>query len=657
MAATQSSSDRLFSTTGQQKTDHNVNGNGYSTNGLGKRVAPGKGPIRVGGASGGYTDRQRSVLSFAKDSDVDVIIGDWMSEMTMEWHGVAKQEDVAKGLSDDERTGMFDPSFLGTLTPALRYLEERSVKVAVNAGASDAQMLARLVEKAVHEQGLNLKVAWIQGDEVFDVVQQLLKKGEKFENICFGGNLEDWPFEPITAQCYLGGAGIAEAFRHGADIVICGRVSDAAPVIGAAMWWHGWDRDTQFDEIAGALVAGHLIECSTYMCGGYYSGFKDLFDGCENIGFPIAAINSDGTFILEKEPNTGGLVSVATATSQLLYEIQGPQYYGSDVVAVLEGIEMTQIGKDQVLVQGVKGNPPPTTTKVGLTARGGYQAEFHYYLCGLDLKQKAEWTERQIRHSIGKDAEKYTLLKFSLNGWCQENPENQDVATVDFRIMIQTKDKAIIGSSNMVGFQRYCMENFLASCPGASIENDLRQSSPKEFFEYWAALLPQSELKHSVELLWSQQSIPVPVASNCKDYGKTYETRQWSYETKDPARLTSFGPTTRAPLGYVVLGRSGDKASDANLALFVRHQDEWDWLRSLMTIPMIKQLLGPEYNGKDVDRFEIPALRAVHFLLHDHLDRGWGAGSTYDGLGKNVCEYVRAKWVDIPNEFLRRGRI
>jgi hypothetical protein len=646
-----------MTTAKRQKVTHNVNGNGHAGAGLGKRCKQGQGPIRIGGASGGFTDRQRSILSFAKDCDVDVIVGDWMSEMTMSWHGVAKKDDISKGLKNDQRTPMFDPSFLGTMRPALPYLQERNVKVAVNAGASDAELLAKMVQDSVDEMKLSLKVAWIQGDEVFDVVQQLLKKGEKFSNICFGGNLEDWPFEPLTAQCYLGGAGIAAAFENGADIVICGRVSDAAPVIGASMWWHGWDRETQFDEIAGSLIAGHLIECSTYVTGGYYSAFKQLIDGCENIGFPIAAINSDGTFILEKEPDTGGEMSVGTATSQLLYEIQGPQYYGSDVVAVLEGIQMTQLAKDQVLVKGVKGNPPPTTTKVGLTAKGGYQAEFHYYLCGLDLDAKAEWTKKQILQSIGDDIKKYSLLKFSLNGWSQENPENQDVATVDFRILVQTKDKSVIGSGNMIGFQRSCMENFLGSCPGASIENDLRQSAPKEFFEYWAALLPQSEVRHSVELPWSQKSIAIPPAASCKDYGLTYDTRQWSYETKDPVDLSSFGPTTRGPLGWVVLGRSGDKASDCNVGFFTRYEDEWDWLRSLMTIDRMKELLGPEYNGKDIDRFEIPAIRAVHFLLHDHLDRSWGASSTYDGLGKNLCEYIRAKWVDIPNMFLRRGTI
>lgn len=614
-------------------------------------------PIRIGGASGGFTDRQRSILSFARDNDVDVIIGDWMSEMTMQWHGATKAESANTGQTIPASIGAFDPSFIGTLTPALPYLQQRRVKVAVNAGASDPEKLASLVSAIIQEQGLDLKVAWIQGDEVMDVVRSLMQHGEKFENICFGGNLEDWPFEPIAAQCYLGGAGIAEAFRAGADIVICGRVSDAAPTIGAAMWWHDWDRNKDLDAVAGSLVAGHMIECSSYVCGGYYSGFKELFHGCENIGFPIAAIDKDGSFILEKEPNTGGEISVATATSQLLYEIQGPLYYGSDAVALLEGIQMRQLAKDRVLVTGVKGSPPPTTTKVGITARGGYQAEFHFYMCGLDLKEKAEWTERQIRHSMGENVDKFSCLKFTLNGWCQENPENQDVATVDLRVFVQTKDKDILGASSMVGFQRWCMENFLQSAPGASIGNDLRQNTGKEFFEYWAALLPQSEISHVVNLPWLNQTIPVPPASHLKDYGKTYATRQWSYDTPNPFDLSSFGPTTRGPLGWVALGRSGDKASDANVGFFVRRDDEWDWLRSYLTVSKMKKLLGPEYNGKDIDRFEIPAIRAVHFMLHDHLDRGWSATSTYDGLGKNVCEYLRAKHVDIPDLFLERGKV
>lgn len=197
------------------------------------------------------------------------------------------------------------------------------------------------------------------------------------------------------------------------------------------------------------------------------------------------------------------------------------------------------------------------------------------------------------------------------------------------------------------------MENFLQSCPGASLDNDQRQSEGKPYWEYYVTLLPQSEVKHRVELPWAGKSIEIPVQKNVRT---DYPRDQKSYETSSPADLSSFGPTTRGPLGWIVGGRSGDKASDANVGFYVRHDDEWDWLRSVLTIEKVGQLLDGSNKGKKIERFEIPGIRAVHFLLRDHLDRGFNSTSEYDTLGKNVCEYLRAKYVDIPNKFLRRGR-
>jgi hypothetical protein len=424
------------------------------------------------------------------------------------------------------------------------------------------------------------------------------------------------------------------------------------------MWWHGWDRETQFDEIAGALVTGHLLECSSYVAGGYYSGFKRLFDGCENVGFPIGALEHDGTCVLTKEANTGGIINVGSVTSQLLYEIQGPQYYGSDVVALLEGLQMTQEGDNVVRISGVKGKPPPTTTKVGLTAVGGYQAEFQFYFVGLDIEDKCEWTERQIRASMGDNIKRFSRLEFQRIGTPPSDPRDQNSATASLRIFGQSKERALMvkDTIEVPGFNRWCLENFLQSAPGATVSNDIRLSAGKEFYEYWVALLPQEHVAHRIHLLWRDGAdavVDIPPAAAMQ----VYETRQWSYETKAPVPLETFGKTTRGPLGWRVLGRSGDKASDANVGLFVETDEEWEWLRSLLTIEKMKELLGAEYNGGLVERFEIPGLRAVHFLLHDHLDRSYNATSTLDGLGKNVCEFVRARHVDIPNKFLRLGRI
>lgn len=193
---------------------------------------------------------------------------------------------------------------------------------------------------------------------------------------------------------------------------------------------------------------------------------------------------------------------------------------------------------------------------------------------------------------------------------------------------------------------------------GASLGNDMRQAEAKPYYEYHPSLLPQSALKQKVHLLWDppngESIIEMPLAPEFR----TYDRQQPSYETKDPVAVDSFGPTVRLPLGRIVLGRSGDKCSDCNVGLFVRHDDEWDWLRSFLTVSRIRELLGPEEDhGKPIDRFEMPNIRAVHFLLHDHLDRGYDACSTYDTLGKNCCEYLRSRVVDLPKKFVDRGTL
>jgi len=291
-----------------------------------------------------------------------------------------------------------------------------------------------------------------------------------------------------------------------------------------------------------------------------------------------------------------------------------------------------------------------------ITAFAGWQAEYHVYLCGLDIEEKCKWTEDQIRYELGPETlSKFTCLKFMQNGSSVVDARNQDVATVDFRVFAQTPDRELLSMRNPNGFFRRSMTTFLQSCPGASLGNDMRQAEGKPYYEYHPSLLPQEKVKQRVHLLFDgakQPIIEMPLAPEFRSFAR----QQPSYETKNPVDLASFGPTVRLPLGRIVLGRSGDKCSDCNVGFFVRHDDEWDWLRSFLTVAKIRELLGPEEDkGKPIDRFEMPNIRAVHFLLHDHLDRGYDACSTYDTLGKNACEYLRARTVDVPKKFADRG--
>lgn len=432
------------------------------------------------------------------------------------------------------------------------------------------------------------------------------------------------------------------------------------------------------DRYISSVVRRQLfpLTLANIISGGYYSGFKDMLKHGKhiNIGFPIVEIDSTGGIILTKEKNTGGVVNVGSVISQLLYEIQGPLYYNCDAVADLTDIKIEQLSEDRVLIHGIKGTPPPPTTKVGITAPAGYQAEFHFFMVGLDMEEKCRWTEEQCRYAIGDNIKKFSLLKFHQNGSSPIDAVNQDLATVDFRMFAQSRDREIMRTDVAECFNMWAFHTLLQSAPvrsiviiierksganihpqGVSLSNDLRQLQPKPYYEYWVALLPQSSINHRVHCLYLDQKV---VDVGCPKITRTYPRQQPSYETKNPVSLDTFGPTVCAPLGYIVLGRSGDKASDCNVGFFVRHDDEWDWLRSVLTVGKIRELLGPqEDSGKPIDRFEMANIRAVHFLLHDHLDRGYNACSNYDTLGKNACEYLRAKTLDIPKKFLDRGRV
>lgn len=462
-----------------------------------------------------------------------------------------------------------------------------------------------------------------------------------------------------------------EALRAGADIVICGRVADAAPTMAAAAYWHNWTKRS-YAELAHALVAGHMIECSYYVTGGNYSGFKSLpTTRSPLLNLPIASIKPDGTFHIGMDDveGRGGEVSLGTCRAQLLYELQGKRYYNSDVVAIVDQIKMRQVGPNSVYIYNVGHEKPPPTTKVGITAKGGYQAEAHYFIAGLDIREKAAMLEKQLRYCLNTNS--FSKLTFTTTGSCAPNPDSLDSATIDFRIFAQSKTLEALSPAN---FLKPCLNIVMSTYPGATFGMEQRHGLPKPYFEYFVTIIPQSVVKHIAHVPFSkiQTKFDIPAPTETTPYILEQEIE----EAIDALPLHSFGPSTNAPLGHVVHARSGDKGSDANVGFFVNHEDEWQWLRSLLSTSYLRTLLQNSYTGNRIERFELPHLygeysgthlfksaltkmlvQAVHFLLKNHLDRGVAATSMYDALGKNLAEYLRAKHVQIPTKFLARGRI
>jgi hypothetical protein len=427
------------------------------------------------GASGSVFDRQCIFGDLIRSEEqVDVIVGDWMSEGNMPAAASRKLAGEAQDHSnalDISHQFLGEPGyerrFLDLLEPVLPLIAQKKIKIAVNAGAADTQLLDQEVQALIRKAGLSLKTAWVSGDEVMGKIDEKLTKGDTLlENIYTGEKLSKWPFKPIYAQAYLGSFGVAKAFEEGADIVVCGRVADASLCMGAAVWWHGW-KQGELQKLAAAFVAGHLVECTSYLTGGNFSGFKKV-PGILNLGLPIAEVGHDGDLIMKKSKDTGGVLTVETCKSQLLYEIQGPwsvsrmlrcydkrspllRYFNSDVTAQVDQIKFTEIAPNTVRVSNIIGLPPPPTAKVGVSAVGGFQAELHWALVGLDIEAKAELLEKQIRMNIGeKQCSRFSLLKFTTNGRAPDNPKSQAAATVDFRIFAQSKDEDDFSLDNFV---------------------------------------------------------------------------------------------------------------------------------------------------------------------------------------------------------------
>ncbi|KAH7303854.1 hypothetical protein B0I35DRAFT_364298 [Stachybotrys elegans] len=601
-----------------------------------------KRPVRIMNISGSPVDK-REILSrvAASDEPVDIFTGDWMSELNMPSRAV----DYTQGLDIG-----YEPTFLEALEPALGNLAKKKIRLAVNAGVVATKDLYDEVVKMVNQKGLDLTVAWVEGDAVMDMVRTLRESGTKFTHISAGIDLDSWNYEPVFAQCYLGGWAIAKALEAGADIVVCGRVADASPTIGAAAWWHGWAR-TDYDQLARALMAGHLIECSTYVTGGNYTGFKSLdWDLIHDLGYPIAEIAADGDVIITKNEGTGGVVNIETCKEQLLYEIQGKHYLNCDVTAVIDRAQFEEIAPNRVRLSGITGLPPPKTTKAGLTAPGGYTAELHWALVGLDIEEKVKMTDIQLRQNFGPERlAKFSLFSLQHYGSVPANPRNQNEATVDLRLVVQARDKDSLSAAN---FARPALDFIMASFPAATFHPDKRSTKPMAFQEYFPTLIPQP----TVYVHFSKPEMSSLIILPPEDTLSPSATME-SSETEEPVAIDSLTPTVNVPFGYVAMGRAGDKGSNCNVGFFVREEAQWPWLRSFLTSDKFIELMDQEYKGQKIDRLEFPNLWAVHFLIHDHLDRGVTANATYDVLGKFICEFIRTKPVDIPERFLEKGRI
>ncbi|PWV73414.1 acyclic terpene utilization AtuA family protein [Nocardia neocaledoniensis] len=560
--------------------------------------------IRIGNCSGFYGDRLSAMREMLEGGELDVLTGDYLAELTMLILGRDRMKDPSLG---------YAKTFVKQIEDCLGLALEKNVQIVTNAGGLNPAGLAERLRKVAADLGLDAKIAHVEGDDL------VARAGE----LGLG--------QPLTANAYLGAWGIVECLNSGADIVVTGRVTDASVIVGPAAAHFGWGR-TDYDALAGAVVAGHVIECSTQATGGNFAFFTELAD-LGRPGFPIAEIRRDGSSVITKHEGTGGAVTVDTVEAQLMYEIQSARYAGPDVTTRLDSITLSQEGADRVLISGVTGEAPPPQLKVSLNTLGGFRNEMSFILTGLDIETKAALAQRQLESWLPvRPAE----LNWTLARLDRPDAETEEQASAILRCVVRDPDPNKVGRA----FSSVAVELALASYPGASFTALPGNGSPYGIFT--PGFVDAHEVPHTAVLADGTRVAIEPAAETA--------VLEPVSEPELPADLPP-SETTRVPLGTIALARSGDKGGDANIGVWVRTDAQWRWLVHTLTVEKLRELL-PETAELDVTRHVLPNLRAVNFIISGLLGKGVAYQARFDPQAKGLGEWLRSRHIDMPTELL-----
>ncbi|MFC5800828.1 acyclic terpene utilization AtuA family protein [Streptomyces formicae] len=567
-------------------------------------------PLRIGNASGFYGDRFDAMREMLTGGPLDVLTGDYLAELTMLILG----RDRAK----DPRLG-YARTFLRQLEECLGLAHERGVRIVANAGGLNPAGLADAVRTLAGRAGVPVRVAHVEGDDL---------------TARFPGTL--------AANAYLGGGGIAACLHAGADVVVTGRVTDAALVTGPAQWHFGWGPQ-EYDKLAGAVVAGHVLECGTQATGGNYAFFTGPGHDVARVrrpGFPVAELYADGSSVITKHDGTGGFVDVGTVTAQLLYETAGARYAGPDTTARLDSVRPVQDGQDRVRIPAVRGEAPPPTLKTGLSRPGGWRNEVVFVLTGLDVEAKAELVRGQVEDAFVRAKSRPQEVRWELSRTDRPDAGTEETASALLRLVV--RDPAAEAVGRVVSGA--AIELALGSYPGFHVTAPPGKGAPYGVFD--AAYVDAASVEH-IAVLPDGSRVAVPAAGSTRPLEPVPEPPL-------PEPYPAGGPVRRVPLGRVAGARSGDKGGDVNVGVWVRTEEEWRWLAHELTVDRFRQLL-PETAEPGVVRHVLPNLRALNFVVQGLLGEGVAAQARFDAQGKGVGEWLRARYVDVP-EGLLRGR-
>ncbi|HRI51975.1 MAG TPA: DUF1446 domain-containing protein [Pseudomonadota bacterium] len=576
----------------------------------------------VANCSAFFGDRLHAAAQMVHGGPIDVLTGDYLAELTMAILWRQRQRGA----------GGYVSTFIKQLEQVLATCLQKKIKIVANAGGLNPRGLAAELHKLADRLGLRPSIGFVEGDDLLPRLPELGAAGETFAHLEHRTPLAAGA--AVTANAYLGGFGITDALARGADIVVTGRVTDAALVVGPAAWRFGWRRD-DWDRLAGAVAAGHVIECGTQATGGNYSFFEEV-TGWGELGFPLVEITADGEFVVSKHPGTGGVVSVGTVTAQLLYEIDSPRYLNPDVTARFDTLQLEAVGPDRVRVYGARGEPPPPTSKVCINCRGGFRNSMMMLVPGPHIERKRELIEEALWHKLGGRA-RFAVAHSVLLRADRPDPGCHEQVSAVLKLTVMDGDKERVGRA----FSQTVVELATASVPGLALLQPPADAT--EYLSYWPALVGSRHLTQHVSVDSVEQVIeplpPMPPTTLVSPPAPP----------ESPPRVA--GPTSRQLLGRLFGTRSGDKGGNANLGVWARTPAEWEFLRGFLTPEKLQELL-PDLKPFLIERWELPNLRALNFYIRGLLGEGVAASARLDPQAKSLGEYLRAKLIDVPTSLL-----
>ena len=582
--------------------------------------------IKIANCSGFYGDKISAAKELVDGGPIDVLTGDYLAELTM---AILYSQKLQRG-EDKGYVG----TFLKQIKEVAKSCKEKKIKIISNAGGLNPKSMASEIKKILDEQSIDMKVAYIDGDDLLPRMEDLTKEGEVFENIDKNIPLNDSGFSTLTANAYLGAWGIKEALDNGADIVVCPRVTDAAVVIGPAAWKFNWDRNN-YDALAGALAAGHIIECGCQATGGNYAFFKEV-SSFDNVGYPIAEILEDGSFYVTKHPGTGGLVSKGTVTAQLLYEISSPAYKNPDVIAHFDTLKIEDIEKDKVYISGCRGSSPPKDHKVCINLAGGFRNGMEIMLTGLDIEAKAKVFEDALFNSVG-GKEQFDEVSIQLHRTDKENPISNEESMASLVISVKSMNADLVGRL----FSAKIIELALANIPGFFAQGGVKSSGP--VIVYWPALIDSKHIKEKVYIEDKEIEIIPTSQMNFEDI----------YYQRDPIEIEEIEIKDEENIyfGDLYGTRSGDKGGCANIGVWAKNSKSFAFLSKYLSEEKLKELL-PDLKDFKIERFELSNINSLNFYIHGILEDGVSSNNRKDSQAKSLGEYLRAKIITVPKEIL-----